>query len=178
MSDTWEFKHVSGPVGNGSKVQVGIEGITLIGVPDKLDPLVEFLGHETAEKFLIRSTTLDYQSKIRGELAAIYRALSVSDREALPEFETKRSGKIVNMGKFRTEVDAALAIWKPGMRSGRNGGQLLSETRKENEALKAQAAEMQAQMAALQEQLAKVLETQSETTEKAKPKTKAKAVKA
>lgn len=181
MSDTYHYKRVSGPAGQGSKVQVGIESVRLIGVPEDIAGLRDFLGEEVALACMVRGVTLEYQGFIRGFLAAHYQSLTPEEKEALPEFETKRSGKVVDMGKYREDLNAALIDWRPGQRSRKNGGQLMAEMRREKAAADARNAELEAQMAALQAQMAAMLEaqeaalTQTIKTAATKPKAKAKA---
>ena len=167
MNDIHFFKRVSGPAANGSKVQVGIEAIKLKGVPEDIPGLREYLGEDSALSCLLRGVTLEFQGFIRGWLSQKYRNLTPEEKESLPRFESKRSGWVVDLGKYRNELDAALSEWQPGQRIRRNGGQMMSAVKQQNE-------ELAAQMAAVTAQLSKLLEAQQQakTTEKAtKPKT-------
>ena len=171
MQDVHFFKRVSGPAANGSKVQVGIESIRLVGVPENLVGLRDFLGDDATLACLLRGVTLEYQSFIRGWLQQHYQSLTQEEKEALPEFEALRGGRVKDLGKYREDLNAALSEWRPGQRSRRNGGQMLAEMRKKAEAAESRSAELEAQMAEMQKQMAALLEAQAA----GKPKAKAKA---
>ena len=171
VNDIHFFKRVSGPSGAGSKVQVGIESIKLIGVPESIQGLREYLGEDVALMCLLRGVTLEFQSFIRGWLASQYASLTPEEKESLPEFEAVRGGRVKDLGKYREDLNAALSEWRPGQRSRRNGGQMLAEMRKKAEAAESRSAELEAQMAEMQKQMAALLEAQAAV----KPKAKAKA---